>query len=293
MNSPKLTPSVSSNTSSRTVFEVLKQLSRADRPLGVAELHRIIKEPTSSTHRALMTLEEAGFASRFGHQIKFGPGPMVQNLIRAMIARLPLRNQGVPLLKELVALTEAPATLNARLGWYSIRVGWAEGRHELYDQRRIGQARLLHERVAPIIMLSTFSDERISAFRTFVANHYPDRTDESASAKVDRAVRAGREQGYLTKPDDNMVNSSWVSFPVKGPSGEACGALTLALKNEVIPSGGGNSEQFDRVRHFVRQFQDHLDATPADTTTPYDYLDIDKIVIDTGVESIESGLAAQ
>lgn len=284
--------SQSANTSSQSVFEILRELCKTDRPLGVAEIHRIIGEPTSSTHRALMTLEDADLASRFGRQIKFGPGPMVQNLVRAMIARFEIRKRGIPVLREVARLTEAPATLNARLGWYSIRVGWAEGRHELYDQRRIGQARLMHERVAPVTMLSTCSDAEISEYRKFVRDTHSDRLKEASLSEVDEMIDMGRSQGFLVKQDPRRDNGNWVSFPLLGPNGTACGALTLAMDSDQIPREGQQIELTDQLTELIRGFQNHLDQNPAETGTPYDYLANRDIKMSLSWESSETIPAA-
>lgn len=276
----------SSNSSSQTVFDILRELSRSDRPLGVAELHRIVDEPTSSTHRALMTLEESGLASRFGRQIKFGPGPMVQHIVRAMIARFEIRKKGVPLLSRISELTEAPVTLNAKLGWYSVRVGWVEGHHELYDQRRIGQARLLHEPVAPAMMLSTLPDSQIQAYREFVAKALPDVTADANSAEVDKMIKLGRIQGFLVKDDPRRPEGCWVSFPVRNAEGNGCGALTLAMEKTQLPGKGSSSEMMDKVAELIQEFQTHLDENPAETMTPYDYLPNDDIRLTLSRETL-------
>lgn len=286
------TKTSSSNTSSQIVFDILRELCKTDRPLGVAEIHRIIDEPTSSTHRALMTLEEAGLAARFGRQIKFGPGPMVQNLVRAMIARFNIRRQGIHLLNDIAKLTEAPATLNARLGWYSIRVGWVEGRHELYDQRRIGQTRLLHEMVAPITMLSTCSDAEISEYRNFVRQAHPDQVEAANDPAVDRMISLGRKRGFLVKIDPRSESGRWVSFPLLGPAGSACGAVTLAMDSDKIPRKGEHSELTDQLTELVRSFQQHLDHHPKETETPYDYMPRNDIRMTLSRESPDNVPAA-
>lgn len=265
------------NTSSASVFTVLRHISTTQRPLGVAELHRITGEPISSTHRALMTLEEAGFVARFGPTTKFGPGPMVHHLIRALIARFPVRTHGLQLLKEIVDVTDSAATLHVRIGWFSLRVGWAEGRREFFQQRRIGETRLLHTDIAPLSMLATFPEKMLSAYRSDMSRRWPAEAETLRRPAFERVLQQARRDGYAVGADAVREERSWVARPVLAADGVAAASVAFAIRDDDIPNGSRTPELFSRITNLVDEFQTRIDRHPEEIAHPYDNIDPSEI----------------
>lgn len=268
------------NSSSSSVFTLLRHISATQRPLGVAELHRITGEPISSTHRALMTLEEAGLVARFGPTAKFGPGQMAHHMIRALISRFPARRRGLPLLKEIIEATNSAATLHVRLGWFSLRVGWAEGRHEFFQQRRIGETRLLHTGAAPLCMLASFPDEMFRRYVSDIGRRYPEESTALRSKALTDALAAARDQGYAVGRDPLRDERSWVATPILAADGTAAASISFALRDADLPSGGRKPELFLRVTALIGEFQALVAREPGEIAHPYDHLDPSDINID-------------
>jgi DNA-binding IclR family transcriptional regulator len=268
------------NSSSELVFAVLRQISCTQRPLGAAELHRIIGEPMSSTHRALMTLEEAGLAARVGSNAKFGPGPMAYHAIRAMIARFPIRKRGLHLLKEIVHITNGVATLNARVGWFSLLIGWAEGRREFYHQRRIGEARLLHTDAAPLSMLATMDDEMIAAYREDVVRRWPSEARQALSPVLERTLAAARRSKYVAKPDALRAGRYWVAVPIRTPGGIAAASVMFDVRDADLPKRRTVPRLFLEATELIAAFQSHLNSHPEEIASPYDSLKESKVHFD-------------
>ena len=61
------------------VFETLRLVTGAERPLGVAEVARALGLSMSTAHRALMTLQQAGYLRRSGDGPKFEAGRQAES----------------------------------------------------------------------------------------------------------------------------------------------------------------------------------------------------------------------
>ena len=94
---------------------VLELLSQSENGLGVTELSRTIKVDKSSVTRMLHTLVEHQFAMKDPNSRRYLMGPKVQELVKSSTSNLPLREQSMPLLKELVDKTGE----NAHVAIYS------------------------------------------------------------------------------------------------------------------------------------------------------------------------------
>jgi len=277
------------NTSSEMAFRVLQLLSRTDRPLGVADLHRITGEPTSSIHRALITLEESGFASRFDQSTKFGPGPVAYHLVRALIGRFPLRQAALPALRAMVESSDGAAAANVRLGWFSLRVGLSEGRQEYYLQRRLGEARLLHTGAAPLAMLATLDDDEIAQFRAFVAREVPQQAHAALSPSLERAIGGARKRGFLVRPDPMRRGRSWIAFAIRDLGGKAQAAIACSLREEDMAAGEQTPAALRKVAGIVERLQAQVDADPSLLASPYADIPPDQIRLAVATSDAETG----
>ncbi len=94
---------------------VLELLSQSENGLGVTELSKTIEVDKSSVTRMLHTLVEHQFAMKDPNSRRYLMGPKVQELVKSSTSNLPLREQSMPLLKELVDKTGE----NAHVAIYS------------------------------------------------------------------------------------------------------------------------------------------------------------------------------
>lgn len=204
---------------------------------------------------------------------------MAYHVIRALISRFPVRNNGMRLAKRIAGITDAAVTLNTRIGWYSLRVGWAEGRHEFFEQRRIGEARLLHTDVAPLSMLIHLSNERLVDYREYVTRNITDPEGQDLAHALDQKLPEAREHGFAVRSDPLREERSWVAVPLLGPAREAGASIAFALRDSDLPSDSV-SAVFDEIRVEIEEFQALIDRDPSHIATPFDHLDPDEIELD-------------
>ena len=263
------------NISSEAVFETLRVLCRIDRPVGVADLHRITGEPTSSVHRAIATLEEAGYAGRYQGASRFAPGRMCHHLVRALINRYALRKTARPYLMRIVDLADGPATLNARLGWYSIRLSSLDGRAEYQEGRRLGETRLLHLDAAPLTILSHLRERERDAYARFAAARLG---VTPGALAIPALVREARSGPYVRRPDPSRPGYAWIGFPLGDPNGRIVAAIAASIRD---PGDGdaGAAALAREIAATVSLLQQELGADKAKSAAPFESVDPDAIIL--------------
>jgi DNA-binding IclR family transcriptional regulator len=155
------------NSSSAHVFTVLRLIAGLEEAQGVTEISRQLSLPASTVHRALVTLEEAGYIQRFRNVPKFELGTMPHLLNRALVSLFALHSAARDLLKELAQDSGETVAIWARLGWYAVRIAGAYGSHDVYHWARLGEALRLHETPAGRAILGALPEAERSAYATF------------------------------------------------------------------------------------------------------------------------------
>jgi DNA-binding IclR family transcriptional regulator len=260
------------NISSEAAFKMLRVLAGAEQPLGVADLHRLTGEPTSSVHRAIATLEETGYAARYQGSARFMPGRMCNHLVRALVARYAIRRTAQPYLARLVDLAAGTGTVNVRLGWYSLRVLALDGRLEYVENRRIGQPRYLHEDLAPLTMLCFMRERDRQRYVAFLARQTGRRAE---SFGVPALARAALRDGYALRRDQAREDRAWLGFPLMGADGQPASAISLSTPT--ASDGSVDPELLAEIRSTVEALQRDIAANPARCDAPFATLDPDTI----------------
>jgi DNA-binding IclR family transcriptional regulator len=264
------------NISSEAVFETLRQLSRADRPLGLADLHDLTGEPSSSVHRAIATLEETGFAARYQGRAQFVPGRMCSHLVRAVVARWAVTRVARPYVVRLVELTGGAGTLNARLGWYAVRLLSLDGRIEYAEARRVGEVRFLHQDLAPLTILGALRPGDLARYTAFVERRLGARPQNPTVAQ--RLKQAGRD-GYFQQAHPGHPGRAWIGMPIRNP---ATGHVMAAVAVSAALAANGEPEPA-LLREYaacIAQLHAELAERAEACVSPYATIDPDSILFD-------------
>jgi DNA-binding IclR family transcriptional regulator len=211
------------NTSALHVFEVLRVLSRARQPLGVAEIGRRVDLSPSTAHRALSTLEEARYLRRAPYSSKFMAGPMTQSLARSLFRHFKLRKDGHPVLQELSIASSDTVSLSVRVGWYAMRILVVSPSNLIFAQHRLGDTRPLHDTLEGRVMLAELGDDEASRYRRFVRTHHPGNVRDIERGNFWKELKALRDAGIATQDAAEGLSSAAVSLRV--PTGEPLAAV--------------------------------------------------------------------
>ena len=211
------------NSSSRHIFDVLRFVSAAQQPVSVTDVARSLNLATTTAHRALATLEESYYVSRYQGAPRFVLGPMVQGLFEAFFARFSLRDLAMPYMRTLALLTRETVSLMVPVGWYSVRIALVRGMNEVIHTGPLGEVRRLGDGFASLALLSTFDDEVIAEV---LGTHSP-RATKSARTKLSATLRAIRNRGYVIEELGIQRGYGAVAVPLRGNEPVAIGVLAL------------------------------------------------------------------
>ncbi len=265
-------PAGAINSSTRHVFEAMREIARSDAPLGLNEIAAGLDLPPSTAHRALMTLEESGFAARVRHSARFEPGASLHHLIRSMVAQFPIRSAAADALAGLSNELDVTTSLNWRLGWSSIRLSSFEGRQESFQLRRIGELRPLHDGIGPSAILLSLPLEERERYFAMLASSPSNPASSINESRIENFSRQMAAQGYLELPPSNKLGFFWTSSPIHRADGSVGGSISIGYSMQQR-TGAGLAAEVERALQVLKQLQGELDASPSSTQTHFDGLD--------------------
>lgn len=243
------------------VFDVLNLLSARSEPTGVAEIARGLEIPNSTAHRVIITLVEAGYASRDTSGAKYQLGPAAQEMAHALLGRFPVGVAGQASLSELAMDTGATAILVVRVGWYAVRIAGAEGWREIHAAPRLGQTSLLEHSLGGLAILSLLDPEMRRRYMAW-------RPRKGAKQLRDR-LEVRDEAGFsVERHDDGRYD---LAIATSAPSGGVDAAVAVEGAG---PEGGVRAERSlgSRVRAAAREIEALMAEQPEAARDPFGYL---------------------
>jgi IclR family transcriptional regulator, KDG regulon repressor len=254
------------NTSVHQVFDVLDVLSSIDAPVGVSQLARRLGVPTSTAHRVLATLNEAGYAARDTTGTEYQLGLGAQELTHALIRRFPIQLASQPLLRPLASDTGDTVVLTCRVGWYGVRMAAIEGWREIHTAPRLGQATLL-ERTAGGRSILAFLDDamRSDYVRWRAGGKRPNAALRAVRADLAAVAREGK---VLDRQDDGRTD---IALPVRDPGGRIIASIAV---ESAEPDTGARAERsrVARVQAVVGELETLVRREPNLAADPFAHL---------------------
>jgi IclR family acetate operon transcriptional repressor len=263
-------------TSADHVLDVLLSFRTATEPLSVTEISRRLGLPSSSVHRALVTLHDGGYLERRPGAAAYQVGVRVHELVHTLFNRFAIRGASRPYLRRLAASLGETVALSVRIGWYSVRITGIEGWRDLHRPLRLGETWPLHIGSSSRVILAFQPDaviEEYLANRPFA--RYTARTLHTPD-EVWRDVRTTRERGYALGLADVYAEARTIGFPVRDGSGRALAAVTIS----------GAAVQFDpqpgdpRIEHWkavVAELEALVQSQPERFRHPLPHVDPDAL----------------
>jgi DNA-binding IclR family transcriptional regulator len=247
-------------TSVVPLLEALQLIAASEVPLGTAEIARAMNLPTSTMHRVLITLEQAGYVGRYLGTSKFILGMMPQHLCRALFNRFPVGVLAQPWLEQLARLAHQPVTLAVRVGWSALRievVGDATGVVELAGP---GTLSPLHATLEGRAIYSSLGNRSSIDYERF-------RRDAglTTSRGEKQRLRHAGQMGFLIGPAIGPPsNGATLAMPLRDREGTAFAALALIgpVAHGAMAAASPEIDQYLRVRDDLEtSLQQRLGAT--------------------------------
>jgi DNA-binding IclR family transcriptional regulator len=264
------------NSSALHVFDVLRAVCAAEEPIGVADIARRLALPTTTVHRALITLEETQYIRRSQNTAKYEPGLMAQLLAWTLFKRFKLSEASMKFLRLLSAETGETASLTARVGWYGIRIAVAYGGNDIHHRDRLGETSLLHRSFAGKGIFAFLTDRDIDRYRRFIQVHHHTTSTELERPALRKQIRLAREQGWAGEEIDLSSGSMAVTFPVRDETGSVVASITV---NGPVIANGRYAQTVPSLLVIRDQLEALIRTDPDRFRSPYAHFDPDQITI--------------
>lgn len=252
--------------SSRVVFEVLREISRADGALGSADIAKMLSLPLTTAARALNTLEAAGYVIRQNGSARFVIGKSGQRLAYAFMAQFPIRDLALPYLQQLTLLSGHSSSLFIRLGWYAVRIALISGTSSIVNVAPIGETRPLTSGAPSLAMLAQLSESEFARAL--------ERSSQPARTNVRELCERIHVQGYAYHV--SLVESGGydLAFPVGDPKRSILASVAL---EGLIVDLSNSRDQIDQARQVISPLQDIVTRGSAALVPHYAHVDPDDI----------------
>lgn len=247
------------------IFDILRMLATADRPLGPSEISRRLNMPLTTIYRGIATLEEAGYAERHQSSNLFTLGRVGWPLVQRFLSRFALRDVALPFLRQLTTLTGETTALFVRIGWYHVRVAHIYGTNEIIQTRPLGEVRDLDDGAAGQIILANLQQELRARYFSEFKPEMP-ATERECLARLLDEIRAA---GLATEASPTGADRLSPAFAIVSPEGQMFGSISIeggALGSVPKPA------EIDTLRASIAELSSLCSAAPEQFRNPYDQL---------------------
>ena len=255
-----------SNSSSRHIFEVLRFVSAATQPVSVTEVSRSLSLATTTAHRALATLDQAGYIARYQASARYVTGPMVQGLLAAFVARFGLRDLAMPYMRNLALLTGESVSLMVPVGWYGVRIAHTRGMKEVIHTGALGEARPLADGFASCALLAAFPDAQVDE----ILRADPARCSAEAGRAVWQDIAEIRRRGFASAEMNIRPGFAAIAIPLRANEPTAVGAI--AIEGPVVEMKPERPLPLDWLR-IIGEMEAHVRANPQRFSNHYAHID--------------------
>lgn len=230
---------------------ILEKLAQDETHLGISELAETLGVNKSTASRLVKTLLQHGFVEKAENERSYCLGPMLVNLSRKVITRLPLREAAKPFLQMLVDGSGECAHLAVHLRGKALYIDQAESPSALRVNVAVGQLAPLHCTALGKVLLA-FGDLPLPV----PLESYTPRTIVEASALAGE-LELIRGQGFAVDDLEFDSNVRCIAAPVFDFRAKMVGAIGISgpasrLSMEQI------SELAPRVVSIALQLSDRL-----------------------------------
>jgi DNA-binding IclR family transcriptional regulator len=262
-------------TSALPVLEALQIIANSDVPLSAADVSRTMKLPSSTVHRFLNTLEQAGYIKRYAGSPRFIPGNMPQHLCRALFNKFPLGRIGWPYLQRVAKLSRDSATLFCRIGWMGIRIEEI-GDPSPFTYDTPGPAGLspLHFHLEGTVILACMSETEIEGYRRYLRTRSDDYVRPTSGFWSN--LKIIRNRGFATKRLKSSKTHAAFALPIRWTTGEVIGSVGF-VGPAIRDRAKGPTEILAALCDIRNELEGALRTNAVGTISPFVHLSLNDI----------------
>ncbi|GGF44735.1 hypothetical protein GCM10011611_58940 [Aliidongia dinghuensis] len=221
--------------SAERVLELLEVMAQRSTAISLAELHRVMNLPKSSTLMLVRTLEQRGYVTRDGigdYRLTRLPGEdAVNRPAWGTLVRI-----ATPWLTEAVATARESGFIAVLSDGNHVRYlnKILPAARELKYDRDISIDRVAHHVASGLALLSAQSDDEIEAY---LAALPPDADGPDRPATVRTAILAARASGIAVNLHGRVEGAAGVAVVIRDPRGRPLAAVNLAGPVDRVKEG--------------------------------------------------------
>ncbi|CAM3988183.1 IclR family transcriptional regulator [Bordetella muralis] len=191
----------------------------------------------STARRILKDLEAEGFVERDPVNKHYMLGPQVYAMHHAMVEGLDLRGLARPALIRLARRFGDTVILSLPMGWESVCVDLCFGDYPIRaNYLQVGSRRPLGVGAGSLALLSTLGEIETQAVMPMVRQRLTAKYPRFPESDLITATQRARGLGHAMLLDVVVEKMGGLGVAVRGPSGRAIAALSIAALNERIES---------------------------------------------------------
>lgn len=218
-------------------LKILELLALTEDGTGVTDLANQLSIDKSTASRLVQTLASYGFAEQDSETRRYHLGPQIVNLSRSALARMPLRDQAKPFLRQLMERTGECAHLAILAQGQTLYIDQVESPATLRVTTGVGTLAPLHCTALGKSLLAFGNTPVPTELQAFTARTI------TAPDVLRMHLEQTRKQGYSIDDEEYSYDVRCIAAPVFDFRGKLVGAIGISgpagrLSLERIPVAG-------------------------------------------------------
>lgn len=236
------------SNSVRRALSILEVLHSSPRALSLSEISRMLALPKSTASLLLVTLENAGYITRYTDNKRYFPSVKVYSLGFGLLSHLELSRRAMPVLRAMAASLRLTAHIAVLDGDQALFVNKVDGDRQRCCDIYPGRKTNLHCTAVGKVLLAYMEEEKLNGF---LLNHHftrhTSRTIASADALLEE-IRRVRRVGYAYEDQEEELFVRCLAVPLFNPVGAAANALGITGSvHEIRP------DNFKHLSDYMKQ----------------------------------------
>lgn len=258
------------SSSALQILEILRHIGTAPGPLSVTEIAQGLSLSTTTAHRGLMTLLNAGYIERYQSSARYIVGGASRRLLQAFLARYAIRDFAMPYLSQLAAKSGETTALVVPIGWYGVRIAAARGANPVVYSRPLGEVRWLDGGAGQKALLAGMDEGEASQFLAHV------RFAKSLARRgtLHDELRLIRKQGFAVHSASRGTRAE-IGAAVKDAQGRP--AAALVVEGHVAEANVAKSAVVPLLLEAAEQMESAASITPEVLSSHYAHIPRDAV----------------
>ena len=217
------------------VVDILNCFTEREPALTLTEISRRIGLAKSTTYRFVQALESQGILSSEPNGRGIHLGYQLIHWGSLAQASIELRNEALPVLRQLADRTGESAILSIRVGTAATWVEMIESRHPVRLAMKIGQRLHLHAGASSKVLLAFLPEEELESLLPQLDLIPLEKNAITSPEELRAELGAIRERGYATSFEETDSGAMGVAAPVYDHAGQVVGGIGIAAPSTRIP----------------------------------------------------------